>query len=201
MDNLYRSIKGLIKSFLNLFLAIIDLVSSLINGIAAILGRLRPRISQKYTELKSESGIHNLKDISGVKGREEILVEEIRNELRQKVTSREKYLYLSACAENEGTGFYAGVVSVLVFALFGVSMLFDISNYREVRITGIVIMAILCIGACVIIAIHQKKMLKNKLIRQILEEEFADKIWEQPDVEKQQPEQMAVIQSISAVGK
>ena len=202
VDNIYQSIKGLFKSLLNLLLAVIDLVASLINGLAFILVRLRPHISQKYTELKGERGIHVKKRFSEFKGREEFLVEEIRNELKQEVTSREKYYYLSVSAANEGFGFYAAVISVLLFALLGVSMLFGIGDDEELRIAGIALMAVLCIAACAAIVMHQKKILKNKLLVQILEEEFADKNWEQDDEDtKQQPEQMAVIPSISVVGK
>lgn len=202
VDNIYQSIKGLFKSLLNLLLAIIDLVTSLINGIAFILVRLRPHFSQKNTELKGERGIHTQKSISDYRRREELLVEEIRNELKQKGISREQYYYLSVSAANEGFGLYAVVISVLLFALFGVNMLFSISDYEGIRFAGIALMAVLCIAACAAIVIHQKKILKNKLLMQILEEEFADKNWEQDDTDtKQQPEQMAVIQSISVVGK
>ena len=194
MDDIYYSIKGLLKAFLNLFLAFIDLVSGLINGLAAIRVRLRPHISQRYTELKDGKVIKGKESILNTREQDEILVEEIRNELKQKVTSREKYYYLNACASNEGIGFYAVIVSVLLFALSGISMVFGISYYIEVRIAGIVMMFVLCLAACIIIIRHQKKILKNKLMKQILEEEFANSIRDQADSAlKQQPEQVTDI--------
>ena len=96
VDNIYQSIKAFLKSFLNLLLAVIDLVTSLINGLASILIRLKPQISQKYSELKRENESKRNDSISNNFGREEALVEEIRNECKQKVTSREKYFYIAA---------------------------------------------------------------------------------------------------------
>lgn len=190
VDNIYQSIKAFFKSFLNLFLAVVDLVTSLINGLASILIRLRPRISQKYTELKEESKGREKRNSFGEKGREEVFVEEIRKELSQKVTGREKYYYLSVCASNEGFGFYAVVISVLFLALSGIIMLFGFNNSREMRIAGVLLMAVLSVAACIVISSHQKKILKNKLMGKILEEEFSAQIKEQADaVAKEQPEQ------------
>lgn len=191
MDNIYQSIKAFLKSFLNLFLAVVDLFTSLINGVASILVKLRPRISEKYTELKKESENVNisgsLKAAKGkgynleFKGYEESLVEEIRSELKQKVTSKEKYYYLNACAASSGNGFYAIVLSIFVFALAGTVMLYSTSSYGEVRILAAVIMAVLCAVACIAIAKYQKKVVRNNLVKQILDQEFADKSWEEAD--------------------
>lgn len=191
MDNIYQSIKAFLKSFLNLFLAVVDLFTSLINGVASILVKLRPRISEKYTELKKESGniniSGNLKAAKGkgynleFKGYEESIVEEIRSELKQKVTSKEKYYYLNACVASSGNGFYAIVLSIFVFALAGTVMLYSTSSYGEVRILAAVIMAVLCAVACIAIAKYQKKVVRNNLVKQILDQEFADKSWEEVD--------------------
>lgn len=192
VDNIYQSIKAFLKSFINLLLAIVDLITSLINGLASILVRLRPRISQKYTELKGERELREKGTGLRAKGREEILVEKIRNELSRQTISRERYYYLSACVSNDSFGFYAVVISVLFFVLLGSAMLFGRSNFWEVRIAGVLLMAAFCIAACVVIAAHQRKILKNKLMRRILEEEFADQLRGQEDAPmKHQPEQRA----------
>lgn len=204
VDNIYQSIKAFLKSFLNLLLAVIDLVTGLINGLASILVKLRPHISQRYSELGKENEAKGNKSILGSTGREEVIVEEIRNELRQQVTSREKYFYLAASVSNEadGFGFYAVVIAVLLFAFFGVSMIFGMSDSWEARAAGIIVMAVLCMTGCIIVARHKKKMLKNRLLKHILEEEFAEKTWETfQSNEETQPEQTAVIQAISVVGK
>lgn len=189
MDNIYQSIKAFLKSILNLLLAVVDLFTSLINGAALILVKLRPHISQKYTELKKESENINipgsLKSAKGkgyhldFRGFEESFVEEIRKELKEKVTSKEKYYYLSACAAGNEIGFYAIVMSILVFALAGTIMLYSTSDYGEVRILAAVIMAILCAVVCIAIVKYQKKVVKNHLVKQILVQEFADRNWEE----------------------
>lgn len=204
VDNIYQSIKSFLKSFLNLLLAVIDLITSLVNGLASILIKLKPHISQKYSDLKKENESKRNGGISGPSEHEEAMVEEIRRELRQKVTSREKYYYLAACASNEesGFGFYAIVTSILLFALLGISMIFSISDLWEMRTAGVILMAFLCATACLIITRHKKKLVKSRLLKKILEEEFADKIWENATSnEEPQPEQTAVIQAISVVGK
>lgn len=189
MDNIYQSIKAFFKSILNLLLAVVDLFTSLINGTASILIKLRPHISQKYTELKKESENLNipgsLKSVKGkgyhldFKGYEESFVEEIRTELKEKVTSKEKYYYLSACAAGNGFGFYVIVLSVFVFALAGTVMLYSTSSYGEVRILAAVILAILCAVVCIAIVKYQKKVVRNHLVKQILDQEFADRNWEE----------------------
>ena len=231
MDNIYQSIKAFLKSFLNLFLAVLDLFTSLINGLAAILMRLRPCISQRYTDLKKEREHINTPDglklqkrkgyTLEFKGNEEKLVEEIRNELKQKVSSKEKYYYLNTYLQNNGIGYYAVVLSIFVFALAGTVMLYSTSSLNRVRILAAVIMAILCAVACIAIAKEQKKIVRNKLVKQILNEEFRDKDWEKQEktennpeaeeavdadgeVKKEEPEkskEIAKIQSISVVGK
>lgn len=214
MDNVYQSLKAFLKSFLNLFLAVVDFFTSLIDGLASVLVKLRPSVSLGNTEFKkiSKEKRDNV---------EEILVEEIRNELKQKVTSKEKYYYLYACVTGNGTGFYAIVLSVLVFALAGMTMFYSTSSYGEARILAAVIMAVLCAVTCIAIAKHQKKIIRNKLVKQILDEEFSDKLWEKEgqageevkpekvtdtniEAEKEEQErskEIAKIQSISVVSK
>ena len=53
MDAVYQAVKNFLKSFVNLFVAIIELFTTLINGVAFVIGKLRPHISEKYAELKN----------------------------------------------------------------------------------------------------------------------------------------------------
>lgn len=81
-------------------------------------------------------------------------------------------------------------------------MIFGISTLWQARAVGIIAMAVLCIAGCIIISRHRKKMLKNRLLKQILEEEFSEKTWETIQTsEESQSDQTAVIQAISVVGK
>lgn len=171
MDNIYQSLKALLKSVLNLFLAVVNLFTGLIDGLAAILVKLRPGISSEKGEWKKISK-------KGKDNEEERLVEEIRIELKQKVTSKEKYYYWNALSSDNGIGFYAIVLSILVFALAGTVMLYSTSSYGEVRVFAAVVMALLCIAACLAIAGCQKRVFRNKLVKQILEKEFSNKLWE-----------------------
>ena len=94
------------------------------------------------------------------------------------------------------------MTAVLLFAFFGVSMIFGISTLWQARAVGIIAMAVLCIAGCIIISGHRKKMLKNRLLKKILEEEFSEKTWETIQTsEESQSDQTAVIQAISVVGK
>ena len=51
MDGVYQAVKSFLKSFVNLFVAVIELFTALINGIASLIGKLRPRISDRYAEI------------------------------------------------------------------------------------------------------------------------------------------------------
>ncbi len=196
MDNIYQSLKALLKSFLNLFLAVVDLFTGLINGLAAILVKLRPGVPSGKEEWKKIS--KKKKD-----NEEGDLVEDIRNELKQKVSSKEKYYYWSASASDNDIGFYAVVLSILILALTGTVMLYGVGSNREVRIFVAVVMTLVCAAACLAIIRCRKKVFRNRIVKQILEEEFSDKIWEvteekDPEIKS---EAKTKIQPINAVGK
>ena len=51
MDNIYEALKGFLKSIINLFVSVIDLFAGIINGIAFILGKLKPKASKRLNEI------------------------------------------------------------------------------------------------------------------------------------------------------
>lgn len=202
MDNIYQSIKAFLKSFLNLFLAVVDLITSLINGLASLVVRLRPRISEKYVELKrereeggrTESKFMDEKTAPGTAGKvttsgkhgyhldfkeyDAAAIEKLRAELEEELTSKDKYYYLNASVTGSGTGFYAIILSVWAFTLAALVMLFNVVSYNEVKVLFALVMAAACIVVCIIINRYRKREMKNRLIKQMLDMEFADKIWE-----------------------
>ena len=77
-----------------------------------------------------------------------------------------------------GTGFYAIILSVWTFTLAALVMLFHVVSYNEVKVLLALVMAAACIVVCIIINRYRKREMKNRLIKQMLDMEFADKIWE-----------------------
>ena len=101
----------------------------------------------------------------------------MREELREKVTSQERYYYLHAKTEENGNGFYVIVFAILAFALFASDMLYTIRSSDAIRILSAVIMAAICAVACIVVVQYRKKLARNRLVRLILEEEFKDIEW------------------------
>ncbi|MDO4304067.1 MAG: hypothetical protein Q4D94_09130 [Bacillota bacterium] len=187
MDKIYQAVKGLLKAFVNLFAAVIDLIAGVFDGLAGILGKLRPRASQRLSEIRekgfeggnadADSRLHKVRKIAVFSGNEEELVDAIRKELQEKVTSRERYFYLYAKAGENGNAVYCVILAILAFALFASTMLYSVGSVSSTRILAAVIMAVLCIIACVAIAKYRKKIMRNRIVRIILEEEFKDREW------------------------
>lgn len=187
MDNIYDALKGFLKAIINLFVSVIDLFSGIINGIAVILGKLKPRASKRLNEI-GENGFEGRlggidrrlltrKETTAFSGNEEAVVDTVREELREKVTSQERYYYLYAKAEDSGNGFYVIVFAILAFAMFASDMLYTIGSSEDIRLLSAVIMAIICAAACIVVVQYRKKLARNRLIRLILEEEFKDIEW------------------------
>lgn len=187
MDNIYEAVKGFFKSIINLFAAIINLFTGIINGIAFILGKLSPKAAKRLNEIGENSfegrlgGIDRRlltrKETTAFSGNEEAVVDIVREELREKVTSQERYYYLYAKAEDSGNGFYVIVFAILAFAMFASDMLYTIGSSEGIRLLSAVIMAIICAAACIVVVQYRKKLARNRLIRLILEEEFKDIEW------------------------
>lgn len=187
MDNIYDAVKGFLKAIINLFVSIIDLFAGIINGIAFILGKLKPKASKRLSEIGEDGfegrlgGIDRRflkrQETTAFSGNEEAAVDAVREELREKVTSQERYYYLYAKAEDSGNGFYVIVFAILAFAMFASNMLYTIRSSDGIRILSAVIMAAICAVACIVVVQYRKKLARNRLIRLILEEEFKDIEW------------------------
>lgn len=187
MDHIYEAVKEFLKSIANLFVAVINLFAGIINGIAFILGKMVPRASKRLNEI-GENGFEGRlggvdrrmlkrKENASFSGNEEAVVNAVREELREKVTSQERYYYLHAKAEDNGNGFYVIVFAILAFALFASDMLYTIRSSDGIRILSAVIMAAICAIACIVVEQYRRKLVRNRLIRLILEEEFKDIEW------------------------
>lgn len=187
MDQIYQALKGFVKSIINLFAAVIDLFAGIFDGIAFILGKIRPRASQRLNEIGERGFEGRFGGIDrralqgrmkiGFSGNEETTVESIRNELKEKVTSRERYYCLYAKAEDTGSGFYMIVVGILSFALFASVMLYSVGSSREIRILAAAVMALICASACIAVVEYRKRLTRNRIMKLILEEEFKDIEW------------------------
>lgn len=217
MDAIYQSLKNLFKAFISIFVALVDLISGLLNGIAYVLGKLKPNVSERFHEIGRTAEAMGVKDASEVacsigaadtaettkvadksvsskygitfSGKEEILVSSIRSELKEKVTSKEKYYYLHAYAEGNGGSFYFIVLSILVFALFASTMLYSVGSSGGTRMLAAVIMAVLCAAACVAIARYRRNVMRKRIMKLILEEEFKDLNWKKEEQHQKQQEE------------
>lgn len=188
MDAVYQAVKNFFKSFVNLFVAIIELFTTLINGVAFVIGKLRPHISEKYAELKnnrsklSDTARWGTKEKRGNvlewKDGEEELAEKIRVQLNEKITGRNQYLFLYAKVSETNLSFYAIILSVLALVLAGGITLGSGYGGDDIFLFALIVMTLACAAACIMIIRNQKKEMYNRIIRQILEEEFRDRDWE-----------------------
>ncbi len=111
MDNIYQAVKGFVRSIINLFVAVIELFAGIIDGMAVILGKLRPRASRRLDEIVqskeglAKHGIFGNNRLREAPGNDEELVKEIRSELQEKVTSRECYYYFLRKLKPMAAGF------------------------------------------------------------------------------------------------
>lgn len=186
MDVVYQAVKNFLKSFVNLFVALVELITSLINGIASVLRRLSPWASDKYTELRSGRSSLGEAVKRGMKGKRESildcqkdeteLVEKLREELREKVTGKEEYLLLCARTSDSGKEFLTIVLSLLALVLAG-GVVIAGNSRMEYRIWVLLVMAAVCVAVCVAINRQRQRAAENRLIRQILEEEFRSKVY------------------------
>jgi len=187
MDKIYQAVKGLFKAFVNLFAAVIDLIAGVIDGLAGIMGKLKPKASQRLAEIKEngleagntdvDNSFHKTRRSVTFSGNEEELIDIIRKELQEKIISKERYYYVYAQAEENGSAFYCVILAILAFALFASTMLYSTGSLSSTRIFAAVIMAVLCIIACVAISKYRKKMMRNRIVKLILDNEFKDREW------------------------
>lgn len=124
MDAIYQAIKNLLKSFVNLFVAVVELFAGLINGVASLFLKLRP---EKFV-LKGKNAGEKLKmgkfAISGKIAADEELVCKVRNELKEKITDRNKYILAKADVEifenSRIRSAFAGHRKKLTYAVTGI---------------------------------------------------------------------------------
>ena len=104
MDMIYQTIKNLLKAIVNLFVAVIELISGLFNWLASLLLKLRPGISGTKDEMSenksAEDALMNGRRM-GTKTREisETLVQQVRDELAGRITSKDAYILAKADTE------------------------------------------------------------------------------------------------------
>lgn len=183
MDNIYHSIKEFVKSIGNLFVAIIGLFAGIINGLAFLLEKLKPRVSQRFDgitqnkEGMAKRRIFGSGRLQEASGNDEELVKAIRSELQEKVTSRERYYYYIAQTENNGSGFYAVMLTVFIFALALAVMLYQAGRSIEMWFLVAAAIAAACVAACILVVKHQKRVKSNHIARLILENEFSNIEW------------------------
>ena len=92
MDMIYQTMKNLLKAFVNLFVAVIELSVGLINGVAALLLKIRPvSTGIKKEETESKSARSQLVKLQ-LDSSQESLVKQIRDELKTVITDRERYI-------------------------------------------------------------------------------------------------------------
>lgn len=173
MDNIYQAIKAFFKAIINLFVAVIDLFAGLLNGIAYLFEKLKPKAAEKLHSLGTERESAAAKESRAVKENGAAMVTEIREQLAARVKTREQYYYEHACMQESGSGLYMIVLSILTFALFGSTMLYSQGTKLSTRVLAAVIMAALCAAACVMIISIRKKVFRSRVARQILEAEFS----------------------------
>lgn len=94
MDAIYQAIKNLLKSFVNLFVAVVELFAGLINGVASLFLKLCPG-KFSFEGKKAGEGFRIYKTAVT----DEELVSKIGNELKEKITDRNKYILAKAEVE------------------------------------------------------------------------------------------------------
>ena len=189
MDAVYQAVKNFLRSFINLFVAVIDLMTSLVNLVAFLLGRLHPRISDKYAEMKREKKEQDeIQKAIGKMGRKKEGIEEIRRKLEEQVTDRDTYHQLYTHLAEEGMAGYGMILAVLFCALTVCTALIFYWRSRQMCVFIIGVCVLLGAAACFAIRRHQKRTAGNRLIRQVLEEEVKKRLWEEaPGAQEQEP--------------
>lgn len=184
MDGVYQAVKSFLKSFVNLFVAIIELFTALINGMASLIGKLRPHISERYAELKSSSSNvgrarwrikWQSESTLDLRNGEEIVVEEIRTQLNEKVSSRDQYLFLYAKVKEKNINIYAIILLAFVLVLAGGIVVSGSTGSNEIRIFALIFMLLVCAAACLMMIRYQKQEVYRRIYRLILEEEFSSR--------------------------
>lgn len=97
MDMIYQTIKNLLKAIVNLFVAVIELFSGVFNWLASLLLKLRPNASGTKDETTEKRSV-SVKSINSGQVNE-ALVQQIRDELRERIAGRDAYILARAGVE------------------------------------------------------------------------------------------------------
>lgn len=178
MDIIYHAVKNLLKSLVNLFAAILELITDVVNWLASCLRNFYPHISGKYAQIhenrKRGVGLLEQKRSKKKDGVKKEVTEEIRSRLKEEVTGREQYYTVYLRASEDSGGLYAMFVSVLGLILAGGAALVGRTGGREIMVPVLAVMAFVCGAVCIMIYRHRKKTAENRLAVHILETEFKD---------------------------
>ena len=189
MDNIYQSVKGLCKAIVNLFVAVVDLLAGILNGIACLFEKIKPHASRQFQEIRENGGfrfgIIAKKDDAekspkkfpvgaGNKSFDEARVQAIREELTKKVDNRDTYDLAYSDASYSGQNRCQMALAAML-ALLGIIVLLGATGAAN-RNRGVLTVVLVAAGAasCVVIYSGKKVQQKNALTRMILEQEFAE---------------------------
>ena len=103
MDMIYQTIKNLLKAIVNLFVAMIELFTGLINWLASLFLRISPSASGVKDEASDKSVKEKVINSRFIRMKSaepsETIVQMVRDELKESITSRDQYILAKAGAE------------------------------------------------------------------------------------------------------
>lgn len=189
MDNLYQAIKGLCKAIINLFVALLDLLAGIFNGIACLFEKIRPRASRQFHEIRENGGLKfssfqkksgeekdakKLFGKSAVKGADEVKIQSIRERLTGKVTNRDTYYQAYnevSCSSREREL----IILIAFLSLLSVILLLGMTGISGgIWLVLTIVILLIALAACAMVYFLRKKEQNSSLTRMILEEEFAE---------------------------
>ncbi len=189
MDNIYQSVKGLCKAIVNLFVAVVDLLAGILNGIACLFEKIKPHASRQFQEIRENGGfkfgmIAKKDDAekspkkfpvgAGNKSFDEARVQAIREELTKKVDNRDTYDLAYSEASYDGQN-RCQIVLAVMLTLVGIIVLSGVAGVSNAgRGAFMVVLLIAGVAACAVIYSGKRVRQKNALTRMILEQEFAE---------------------------
>lgn len=204
MDTVYQAVKNLFKSVLNLLAAVIELLAGILDGFAGLLKWMRPKMGEM--QKKAESGLvsddvnaEGMTDkLAGWKAKAgrgrikediqaEMLVNEIRNELKEKIINKESYYFFRSQTKLAGSGFYPMVVFTMLFASLMAAAVFVSEAGNGMRWVSLLLLAAVYGLTGIAVFKHRKKLHRSCLTEMILEEEVKGRVW-QP-VQETEPEE------------
>lgn len=220
MDNLYQAIKGLCKAIINLFVALLDFLAGIFNGIACLFEKIRPRASRQFHEIRENGGLKfsSFQQTSGEekenkkifgrntgKASDEVKIQSIRERLSEKVVSRDTY-YQTYSEASYSSRERELIVLIAFLSLLSVILLLGMTGISGgVWLVLTVVILLAAAVACVGIHFIRKKEQNNSLIRMILEEEFVEhksaekKCEADGETEVSEPENKADVETKAAV--